>query len=211
MNFRYSGFISYHRIKVCAKWARLFDDILTEHVEAFGSKIFVDRSAIKAGHNINQSIADGLHESMSLLFLFVPAAFSQDHPYCIWEISHFLEYEKLRIEKLKKLKPDLNENDCSQVITVILKGSLEDVPYPLNKRKCIDLSRNLLRVRRDLRIVGDAYSEIIDAYKRLNKVFAGVENVEKLKMPPVDFQHSAKKIDFQPSFPVIKIKDDHGS
>jgi len=207
MSFKYTGFISYRRNQWCRKCASFFNNILQENEECYGSGIFFDDKDIEVRNDIDEKIADGIYESMSLLFFFVPVSIIESNPYCAWELAFFSEYERLRIEKLKKINPHLDENDCNQIIPILIKGEEKDLPELLKNRKFVDFRTEMLVLRKNSRSAKKAYKEIIDSFNNLRKTFAGFENVGKIPMPSRDFAVSAETVGHKQPFPTIVLKN----
>jgi hypothetical protein len=211
MDFKYTGFISYRRTPRSQKCARFFYKLLHEYEQDFGSTVFFDEVNIGVGQIIPEEIFEGIRQSLSLLFFFVPVSIKESNPWCAYELKHFLDYEDKRIKKLKNDNPLLNEKNCRQVIPIIIRGKKEDLPIVLQDRLFINFNEELmLTLRRDQRFMKEAYNNIIQVFENLKDIFKDFENDAEILSPPLDYESCVEILNYQRPFPSIKISKANG-
>lgn len=206
MPFTYSTFISYRRMPWCDKCTQLFYELLSEHEQTYGKQIYYDKDEIKVGNDFPESIKSGIRQSMSILFFIVPTSISEKNPWCTWELTYFLKYEEARIKKLKDQNPEINENDCKQIIPILLKGDHKQLEGVLKEREFIDFREAMISLRKDSKIVKRAFKEIVGKFDSLRELFIEFENDIVLDPPPFNYKKNAKQIGYKP-FPTIKLKE----
>lgn len=176
MPLRNACFVSYRhgQYELMKEFTADFCTALCSELEPMldGGGVYLDNERLRGGDFYNDALTRNLYESATMVMLYTPTYFHQEHTYCAREYKAMEALERERLSRLG-LVSDTNHG---LIIPVVLRG-LKHLPEEIRRsRKCYDFEsfqlggRRLSRHPRFAPAIREIATYVYDRYRELREL-----------------------------------------